>query len=230
MRAHILQHVPFEGIGSIEHWLNGRGASVGWTRFFESTELPALETLDLIIALGGPMSVNDEADLPWLRTEKRFIAAAIEARKAVLGICLGAQLIASALGAPVYPNTEKEIGWFPIAAEPHRPGCFRFPDTVQVFHWHGETFALPAGATRLASSAVCSNQAFQIGTRVLGLQFHLETTPESADAIISNCNHDLVPERFIQTESALRATPPSAYREINFLMNDVLEYLVRPDG
>lgn len=230
MRAHILQHVPFEGIGSIEHWLNGRGASVSWTRFFESTELPTLETFDLIIALGGPMSVNDEADLPWLRAEKRFIAAAIEARKAVLGICLGAQLIASALGAPVYPNTEKEIGWFPIAAEPHRPGCFRFPDTVRVFHWHGETFALPTGAARLASSAVCRNQAFQIGTRVLGLQFHLETTPESADAIISNCNHDLVPERFIQTESALRATPPSAYREINFLMNEVLEYLVRPDG
>ena len=225
MHVHVLQHVPFEGLGSIAAWLDRRGASVTWTRFQVLEELPPLEPIDLIIALGGPMSVNDEADLPWLRAEKRFLAEAIAAHKAVLGICLGAQLIASALGARVYPNAEKEIGWFPVTAAPHDRECFRFPDEIEVFHWHGETLDLPPDAVHLAGSAACRNQAFQIGDRVLGLQFHLETTPDSADALAVNCRHELVPGRFVQTEAALRSAEPGTYREINRLMDAVLEYL-----
>jgi len=99
MDVHILQHVPFEGIGSIADWLSRRGATVTSTRFFETPQLPVLADIDLVIALGGPMSVNDEEQLPWLRSEKHFVAEAIAKGKAVLGICLGAQLIASALGA-----------------------------------------------------------------------------------------------------------------------------------
>ena len=116
------------------------------------------------------MSVNDEAQLPWLRDEKVFIASAIDQNKGVLGICLGAQLIANALGARVYPNTVKEIGWFPVFAEPAQPGTFVFPKSTQAFHWHEETFDLPAGAVHLARSAVCRNQAFQFGTRAVGLR------------------------------------------------------------
>lgn len=174
------------------------------------------------------MSVNDEGRLPWLRDEKRFLAEAIAGGKAVLGICLGAQLIASALGTRVYPAPEKEIGWFPVFAEPVGAGTFVFPESTEVFHWHGETFSLPPGASHLASSAACQLQAFQIGARVIGLQFHLETTPESAEAIIGNCADELVHrQRYIQSEISMRAVPAARYAGINALMADTLDYLVR---
>ena len=230
MRVHILQHEPFEGLGSIEAWLSQRGARVSFTRFYELAPLPAFDNLDLIIALGGSMSVNDEAQLPWLREEKRFLAGAMAHHQPVLGICLGAQLIASALGARVYPGPEKEIGWFPVFAEPVVPGAFAFPATLEVFHWHGETFDLPPGAVHLASSAVCRNQAFQMGARTIGLQFHLETTPESASAMITHGSDELVPQRYIQTAAALRSVPSAHYAGINALMTSVLDYLAGDRG
>jgi GMP synthase-like glutamine amidotransferase len=225
MRVHVLQHVPFEGLGSIEVWLSQRGARVTSTRFFDGAPLPALTGLDLIIALGGPMSVNAEEEHPWLREEKRFLADAVASNLSVLGICLGAQLIAGALGSRVYPNAEREIGWFSVFAEPAAPGVFAFPTRTKVFHWHGETFDLPRGAVHLARSAACCNQAFQMGRRVMGLQFHLETTPASADSIIRHCGAELVPQRYVQTEAALRGVPAAKYAEINALMIRVLDYL-----
>ena len=227
MHVHVLQHVPFEGLGSIEAWLRQKRASISWTRFFEADILPPLDTVDLIIALGGPMSVNDESELPWLVDEKRFIAAAIELGKPVLGICLGAQLIANALGSRVTPGPKKEIGWFPVRAEMSAAGSFAFPTSTLAFHWHGETFDLPPRALHLASSEACRHQAFQVGKRVLALQFHLETTPESVDALIAHCGNELVAQRFVQTEAALRGVPTSSYEGINTLMADVLEYLTR---
>jgi len=228
MNVHILQHVSFEGIGSMEPWLRKRAANITSTRFFEAWTLPEVGLLDVVIAMGGPMSVNDEAELPWLVEEKEFVRAAIEQGVPVLGICLGAQLIASALGARVYAGRQREIGWFDIEAVPQAGGVFTFPPSTTVFHWHGETFDLPAGAVHLARSAACAHQAFQIGTNVIGLQFHLETTPESADAIITHCGDELVADTFVQTEAALRAVPPVAYERINALMGDVLDYLVQP--
>lgn len=225
MRAHVLQHVPFEGLGSIEPWLSERGAEIQFTRFFDSPGLPDPANLDLIVAMGGPMSVNDEMDLPWLKEEKRFISNAVDAGKAVLGICLGAQLIASALGARVYPGSQKEIGWFEIESTSNGPGLFRFPQKATVFHWHGETFDLPPGASRLARSAGCQNQAFQIGRRVIGLQFHLETTPESAELLIAHCRNELLDGPFIQSEEKLRNVPAASYAAINALMAKVLDYL-----
>lgn len=233
MRIHILQHVPFEGLGSIEPWLAARHAELSYTRFFEPYwSLPALDELDLLILLGGPMSVNDEAKLPWLVQEKAFVAEAIDAGKAVLGICLGAQLIASALGARVYPGPQKEIGWFPLQAEPlsAEAEVFRFPTAIKAFHWHGETFDLPKGAVHLARSAACLHQAFQVGERVLGLQFHLETTPASALAMLEHCADELAAEAgqaYVQSETALRDTQESRYQAINGLMVQVLEYLLR---
>jgi len=220
--------VPFEGIGNIEAWLHDRRAAISCTRLFE--EVPSLPTpgdFDLLIAMGGPMSVNDEVQLPWLRDEKRLIAQAVASGKAVLGICLGAQLIASAFGARVFPNAQKEIGWFPVFAEETADGLFRFPPEFLAFHWHGETFELPAGAVRLAGSAACKNQAFQLGPRALGLQFHLETTPESADAIITHTRDHLAAGPYIQSEANLRATPRQTYAAANALMSGVLDYLTR---
>jgi GMP synthase-like glutamine amidotransferase len=226
MRVHVLQHVPFEGLGSMAAWLQARQAEVTWTRLFADPSLPPLAGIDLIIAMGGPMSVNDEQTLAWLRPEKAFIRDAVRRGTPVLGVCLGAQLMASALGARVYPGRQKEIGWFEIEALSHTQEAFRLPDKCAAFHWHGETFDLPHGAVHLARSAACENQAFQIGRRALGLQFHLETTPASALALIENCRHELVPGPTIQSEPQLRQAPPAAYTEINGLMDKVLSYLL----
>ena len=145
MNVHVLQHVPFEGIGSIESWLAARDAQIRYTRFYESATLPDLMEIDLVIAMGRPMSVNDEATISWLMPEKQFIRDAIASGIPVLGVCLGAQLIASALGAHVYRNHQKEIGWFEIESVSGAEDVFRFPPKTVVFHWHGETFDLPAG-------------------------------------------------------------------------------------
>lgn len=226
MRAHYLQHVPFEGLGSIASWLGSAGYVITNTRLFETTELPDLRDIDLLVVMGGPMSVNDEKEFSWLGQEKQFIRNAIDTGKPVLGVCLGAQLIASALGARVYQNHCREIGWYPVQGiPPAGESIFRFPPSATVFHWHGETFDLPPGAVRLARSEGCENQAIQIGQSVIGLQFHLETTPESARDIISNCRDELNPSQYIQTEAEILSVDPDNYRSINHLMGDILSFL-----
>ena len=226
MRAHYLQHVPFEGLGSIEPWLLSAGYQISSTRFFDSIELPDPDDIDFLMIMGGPMSVNDEHEHPWLATEKGFIGKAIEAGKPVLGICLGAQLIVSALGSRVFPNKEKEIGWYPVrGVKPENRSTFRFPEETIAFHWHGETFDLPYGAVQLAHSEACENQAFQIGSNIIGLQFHLETTQDSAKALVDNCKTELVEGRYIQSEAEILSAPPERFSSINSLMKRILEYL-----
>lgn len=228
MRAHFLQHVPFEGPGSISPWLKSGDYQITATKFYESTVLPHPKQVDLLIIMGGPMSVNDEDRFPWLRIEKKFIRQTIASGKAVLGICLGAQLIASALGESVYPNRRKEIGWFPIEGISQKnTSIFCFPPSVEVFHWHGDTFDLPDGAVLLARSEACENQAFQVGKAAIGLQFHLETTPESARAIVKNCREELLPSKFVQPEAMILDQPPDKYRTINNLMAEILLFLTR---
>lgn len=230
MHAHYLQHVPFEGLGSIEPALLAAGYTLGYTRFFETAVLPDPDDIDLLVVMGGPMSVNDEQGFPWLIAEKKFIRAIIEAGKPVLGICLGAQLIASAMGARVYKNKEKEIGWFPVEGVPAAgKETFNIPSKLEVFHWHGETFDLPPGASRLARSAGCENQAFQLGARVIGLQFHLEMNPELLRTMIESGRDELVAGRFVQTEPEILAAGPARYQAVNRTLTDLLAYLRRVD-
>lgn len=230
MRAHTLQHVPFEGLGSIAPWLAAAGYDVTSTRFYQSAELPDVNEIDLLVVMGGPMSVNDEDQYPWLAAEKRFIRAAVQAGKPVLGVCLGAQLLASAAGARVFANLQKEIGWFPVQGIAGVDGHFRFPPSATVFHWHGETFDLPAGAVRLAHSDACPNQAFQLGSSVIGLQFHLETTPDSARQLVDNCRDELIPAKYVQSEEQILAAGEETYQPINRLMGEVLAYLTARTG
>jgi len=225
MKVHVLQHVPFEGPASIETWLAAKKAEVSTTRFFENVQLPSWRDLDLVIAMGGPMSVNDEDVHPWLRAEKRFIREAVENGKPVLGVCLGSQLIASALGSRVYPNTQKEIGWFPVEAVDPGRDAFRFPEELRPFHWHGETFDLPAGAVHIARSAACENQAFQIGRRTLALQFHLEVTPQAVRTFVDQCGDEIRPAPYIQTAGEITGAPSNSYDAINGVMVRVLNYL-----
>ena len=172
------------------------------------------------------MSVNDDEALPWLVPEKYFIRRAVEAGKPVLGVCLGAQLIASAMGARVYPQEVKEIGWFPVhGVDGVDSTCFRFPGTVEAFHWHGETFDLPPGALRLARSDGCENQAFQIGRSVIGVQCHLETTPETARQLVANCRAELSPSKYVQSETDILRAPAGTYRVVNDLVIELLTFL-----
>ena len=236
MKAHILQHVPFEGPAYIGQWLAQRGADTRYTRFWASPALPDPAEVGLLVVMGGPMSVNDEAEFPWLVEEKRFIAEVIALNRPVLGICLGAQLIASAHGARVYRNAEKEIGWFEVAAATSAGSTdhtdtpvprFEFPARTAVLHWHGETFDLPPGARLLASSAACRHQAFQLGERTVGLQFHLEMTPESLQAIVHHCRDELVPARWIQDEATILDGAPEHFAMTHALMDRLLDWLTR---
>lgn len=231
MRAHYLQHVPFEGLGSIESWLQNAGYEISSTQFFSSEVLPDVEDIDFLVVMGGPMSATDETEYPWLINEKKVIRRAIEAGKPVLGICLGAQLMANAMGGKVFKNPVKEIGWFPVeAVESENTSAFQFPQEIAVFHWHGETFSLPKGAVQIAESKGCKNQAFQIGSNAIGMQFHLETTPLSARAMVENCRNELVEDEYIQSEAEILSAPQERYSLINSLMDRVLEYLHAKGG
>ncbi len=210
LRLHYLQHVPFEGLGGIRPWAESRGAALTITRFHHDHQpLPALEAFDLLVIMGGPMRTHETDRYPWLAREKTFIRESIAAGKSILGICLGAQLIADALGARVYANDDREIGWYDIerhAAAAGHPIGDCLPPRIKVFHWHGDTFDLPAGALPLARSTACRNQGFTVGDQVVGLQFHLETTPESLQALIEHAGGDLKPGPYVQSPEAMRAT------------------------
>jgi GMP synthase-like glutamine amidotransferase len=226
MNIHYFQHVPFEGLGSIEQWIKARSIQVSATKFYENSYLPEVHEIDWLIVMGGPMSVNDELSYPWLLAEKNFIADAIANGKIVLGVCLGAQLIASALGANVFPNRDREIGWFPVEclAQGKNSNLKNIlPERMDVFHWHGDTFDLPAHAVQLARSAGCDNQAFCIGERVLGLQFHLEATPLTVKALIETCKNDLVPGRYVQSVAEMLSVP-SRFHRMNAIMDSLLDY------
>lgn len=228
MRVSYLQHVPFEDLAAIEPWLAERQHCITPTRLFAGEKLPATSDFDWLIVMGGPMGANDDRLYAWLHPEKALIKAAIDEGKTVLGICLGAQLIAAALGARVYPNSQREIGWFPITRTTDAIGVGLgsvFPSQCDVFHWHGDTFDLPPGTTRLASSEACLNQAFCMGDKILGLQFHLETTPQSASRMISNLSDELASGGgYVQTSQQILSTP-ERFDRANELMAEALSTL-----
>jgi GMP synthase-like glutamine amidotransferase len=207
MRMHCIQHVPYEDMAGIETWAKSKGHSTGRTLLFKGEELPLLGSFDWLVVMGGPMSAGDEAKYPWLKAEKRFIRSAVATGKIVLGVCLGAQLLAEAMGGTVQKNRHKEIGWYPVSltedAKAH-PIFQGLPPKFMAFHWHGDTFIPPPAARRIAFSEACGQQAFEIG-RAVGLQFHLECTKENIERLIENCSGDLVKGPFVQDVSEIRA-------------------------
>lgn len=228
MHVHVLQHVPFEGLGSIAGWLTQRKAIVSYTRFFESMSLPAVSDVDLLIVLGGPMGVQDEEKFPWLAEEKRFVRRCIDTGVKVLGICLGAQIIAAELGSQVYANAHKEIGWFPVEKLPAAaadPIFTNFPDCLEVFHWHGDTFDLPNGAKHVARSAGCEHQAFVYDERIIGLQFHLETTLPAVQQLIAHCADEIVPGPYIQKPERMISNG-QRFDVINSIMHELLNQII----
>jgi GMP synthase-like glutamine amidotransferase len=228
MKIHYLQHVPFEGLGSIEPWIVDRNYSLSATRFYASDPLPNIEDIDWLIVMGGSMNIYEDDRYPWLTEEKRFIDRAIKQNKIVIGICLGAQLIADVLGAKVYAGQYKEIGWLPIelTAMAKNTAVFNsLPQQLMAFHWHGDTFDLPAGAIHLARSEACQNQAFVYNEKVLGLQFHLESTKDSVQQIVNNCADELVEGKYIQ-KSAEMLLRNANFSTIDRAMNGILNNLI----
>lgn len=201
-----MQHTQFEGPANIEVWAKRNGHSFSCVQAYKD-ELPLLGDFDWLVVMGGPMGVHDETIYPWLKAEKKFIRQSIATGKIVLGICLGAQLVAEALGASVGKNEEKEIGWYQVRLTPesgNAPAFKGLPGEFMAFHWHGDTFGIPAEAMHVASSEACANQAFELG-RIVGLQFHLECSEESIELFIKNGSDELTDGRYVQKAGGIRA-------------------------
>lgn len=193
MRIRVLQHVPFEGPAAIGDWAQANGHALDITRLDLGEAPPAASDFDWLVVMGGPMGVGDIARYPWMPPELTCIRDALDSNRRVLGICLGAQLLAHALGARVNQAPEREIGWFDVEALPLDDAkvCDALPPRFTPLHWHGDTFDLPPGAMQLARSAACEQQAFQHGARAIGLQFHIESTPESVAQLVAHCGDEI---------------------------------------
>ncbi len=228
MRIHTLQHVPFEGLAYIGYWLEQSKHHVSTTHFYQDYHLPQSSEFDALIILGGPMGIYDDQQYPWLRVERKFIKHTIEDGKPVLGICLGSQFIADALGSNVYAHRQKEIGWFRLdKTDIANNSAFgkHLPQQFTALHWHGDTFDLPNMATPLLTSEACENQAFSFEDRVLALQFHLEMTPVSIDNIVKFCANELTDGPYIQDGATITNTTEH-YATSNTIMEKLLEQLV----
>ena len=207
MRILCLQHDPLDGPGALLEWAAERGHAVAFCRISEGESLPPIESVDLLVSLGGPMGAYEEQKHLWLAGEKEYLRKAVAAGKKILGLCLGCQLLADALGGTAFRHTCKEFGWQPIESTPAGWEWFQ-PDgngLFQAFQWHGDTYTLPPGAVQLARNAAAEQQAFLLedqgsgGARVLGLQFHLEWTEQMAREALSEPGVAPPPSPFVQT-------------------------------
>ena len=207
MKIQVLQHSALNTLGTIEEYARTKKHSLESTRFYKTKNPPALDSFDLLIIMGGPMGIYDYEENPWLRDEKAFIKQAIEEGKPVLGICLGAQLLADVLGARVYENKHREMGWYPVKAvrtEENKPEFLRgLPEEITVFHWHTRTFDLPEGAEHLFRSDGCKNQGFIFNGRVVALQFHPEVHKERVESMICRFEGELGNGLFIQKKEEM---------------------------
>lgn len=225
MRIHSLEHQPSEGPGKILDWVAARGHAIERTALYANEGPPDLDGFDLLVIMGGGMNIYQHRDHPWLVAEKEFLRRAIDAQKPILGICLGAQLLADVLGGKVYQNPEKEIGWFPIEITDRRAPLAAFPVRMNVMHWHGDTFELPPSVRVVAESEGCPNQAFVFGDRVVGLQFHLEMGAVQVADLAHVSMDELVPARFVQTPEQLTQTPPdldASHAALHALLDELI--------
>lgn len=218
----VLQHIACEPPGEYEAVLRERGANLHRVELDEGDVLPPWRDFDAIVAMGGPMSVNDDAELPWLTGEKRAIGEAVRAGVPYFGACLGVQLLAASLGARVYAGPEPEVGVLAVTLTPEGaadPLFAGLPPSFPTLQWHGDTFDLPDGATRLASSPAFANQAFRYGEAAYGIQFHVEVLPamarewaqvpayaEYADRVLGSGGMGRLLDDFDAAQAAMRAT------------------------
>ncbi len=230
MHFHCLQHLPDEGPGHAAEWLAAHGHALTFTRLFEPyPTFPALSEFDGLLILGGAMSVHDEAEFPWLVAEKVFLREALRAGKLTLAICLGAQLVAQALGGEVRRNPAPEIGFWTVrfaARALSHPLLRGWPDKATVLHWHVDTFTVPPGAVRVGMSAGCAAQGFAWGDGIIGLQFHPEMTEEMVEKLMTFEGHETAgEEEFVQTATQIRGKLKSVWKG-RLLLEALLENMV----
>ncbi len=218
-----IQHVPFETPGYILEWAKSQKKEVAIVHMYQNQQFPDHDSFDMLVIMGGPMSVHDEKEYKWLVAEKRYIWDVINKGRSVLGICLGAQLIADVSGAKVYKNHTKEIGWYEVQkVSSENPIARLLPDKFMAFHWHGETFEIPQGAVRIATTTTCANQAFAIDDRIVGLQFHLEITSQGVYDLVQYCGDELKDKGHIQKKDDI-VTGIDNCKSTHAIMHSLLE-------
>ena len=227
MHIHYLKHVPFEGLGSIENLLVENGCDITRTCMYQDQSLPSIHEIDALFIMGGPMGVYDDDEYPWLTLEKEFIESVLQLNIPILGVCLGAQLLASVLGAKVENNTFEEIGWYPVK---RTKGLVddrvnNLPIDFDALHWHGDTFEIPDGGSNFIVSDGCANQAFVYGENVLGMQFHLEMLPSNVEAIYQECGKPDKTGRYIQTLQEM-LEPSEKYQQATKTLKQVIEAFI----
>ena len=230
MRIHYVQHVPFENPGSILTWAKENGHSLSHTQLYKGEKLPGVDSFDILVIMGGPMNIYEDALYPWLTPEKLFIRQAIDHGKILIGLCLGAQLIADVIGGKVTRNPQKEIGWFPVQFRKEArlsPLFSFFPEAPMVFEWHGDTFSLlPDEALCIAENDVCRHQAFVYKNRVFGFQFHLENTESILRGLIEHCSAELTEGPCIQSAEEILSHPEYIAQD-NVWMSQFLTQLTK---
>ena len=231
MKLQIIQHVDFEGPGAVLDWAREREVSVGITRILQGEQPPSLQETDGLVVLGGPMNLSAPQKNPLLEKERAFLREFLATGKKILGICLGAQLLAQLLGAGVFRNSEKEIGWFPVqknAFAKHPLLDLYAENTLPAFHWHGDTFSLPEGGIPLFSSEATRLQAFVWNNQVFALQFHWEVKPENVRLLLENAaerpegRHPFVQSPQIMTADAslFSESQKNLYRLLDFIFRE----------
>ena len=203
MRILLLQHDPLDGPGALLEWAGSRGHQVSTSLICQGEPLPPLDSFDFLVSLGGPMGAYEEEKYLWLAAEKEYLRQAVASGKKILGLCLGCQLLADALGGKAFRHTCKEFGWQPIDPLPSGASLFGTTEVFKAFQWHGDTYSLPPGAVQLARNAAAEQQAFLLesesGGKVLGLQFHLEWTEQMARESLAEPGVAPVASPFVQT-------------------------------
>ncbi len=222
MRLLVLQHDPLDGPGALLEWAEIRGHSLALCLICKGEPLPKLDSFDLLVSLGGPMGAYEEEKYGWLIVEKEYLRAALAAGKKILGLCLGCQLLADALGGKAFRHSCKEFGWQPIEPteagenifgmeahkESHVPRLRVHKEgSFLAFQWHGDTYSLPPQAVQLARNEACEQQAFAIGRQVIGLQFHLEWTEGMAREALAEEGVAPPPSPFVQTPEQILSDP-----------------------
>lgn len=229
MHIHYLIHADFESPGAIDTWVQLNAHTFSSTHTYKDEQLPKPTDFDFLIVMGGPQSATQLDKWPYLKDEIDLIKQTIAANKPILGICLGAQLLAESLGVKTQKSPHREIGVFPIELLPDAkedPLFSQFPACFNVMHWHSDMPDIPDGARLLAKSAGCPQQAFSVGDRLYGLQFHLEITPNDVKAMLPH-EGELKPGPYIETKEKLLSHD---LKDINKKLFEVLDYLSSKAG